>query len=296
LEITSDKHQYLHFTSSHPETVKASIPFGIATRIKRICSDDETYQKRKSEVISNLSKRGYKKDHIERQLRLVDKRDRQTLLKSQTNCKRNTTRVPLVITFFKTLPNIHKITRKHLNTLYKSDHLKGIFNEPPIVAYRRDTNMQDMLVNRKHNNTFYKYQSGTELCNKNCAICKIVIETKTFKGTDGQVYNIDGHIDCKTENLIYGIYCGICQKIVYVGETGNSLYTRMQNHLSTIRKITNDPVPLHFNSVGHTIGDFKVIGIEKIKTQSHSYRSEKEKFWIKKVNTLDSNGLNKREK
>ena len=47
---------------------------------------------------------------------------------------------------------------------------------------------------------------------------------------------------CKTTNLIYAIYCNKCETIVYVGETGTTLYERFQ-HLLAIKKENIQPNP-----------------------------------------------------
>ena len=83
----------------------------------------------------------------------VDNLDREDLL--QYNTKKQNDRLPLVITYSKVLPNIHKILKKYMKILYNSEKMKRIFDEPPIVSYKRDTNIKDILVHRKHNLQFY---------------------------------------------------------------------------------------------------------------------------------------------
>jgi len=41
---------------------------------------------------------------------------------------------------------------KHLPTLHASDRMKDAFSEPPLVAYRRDANLEDILVHKKQQN------------------------------------------------------------------------------------------------------------------------------------------------
>jgi hypothetical protein len=55
----TDKQQYLHISSNHPKTVKEYIPYGLGLRVKRICSDQNDYQKRKRDLNENMKKRGY---------------------------------------------------------------------------------------------------------------------------------------------------------------------------------------------------------------------------------------------
>ena len=75
----------------------------------------------------------------------------------------------------------------------------------------------------------------------------------------------DKTIGCRSRNVVYGIICGVCECVVYVGETGGTLYVRAQNHLSTIRcKRTEMEVAAHFNGDGHSIKDASFVGLEKV--------------------------------
>ena len=97
----------------------------------------------------------------------VDNLDREDLL--QYNTKKQNDRLPLVITYSKVLPNIHKILKKYMKILYNSEKMKGIFDEPPIVSYKRDKNIKDtcILVHRKHNLQFYGKENGCRASGKN---------------------------------------------------------------------------------------------------------------------------------
>ena len=129
-----------------------------------------------------------------------------------------------------------------------------------MVAFKRKENLKDSLVHRKHNNQFFKKKSGT------------------FK--------------CKTKNIVYGIYCECCKKIMYVGETGNDIYTRHMLTLSRIR--TGNSFTEHFRSSHHSAEDLKIFGIEKINDTGTIFRRVREMFWIKKLKTQKPFGLNKK--
>ena len=47
---TTDRHQYLHFTSSHPNHTKRSIVYSQALRVSRICSMEYDFRKHISEM------------------------------------------------------------------------------------------------------------------------------------------------------------------------------------------------------------------------------------------------------
>ena len=174
----TDKHQYLHITSNHPRKVKESIPYGLGIRLKRICSEETDYENRKTDLKGHLLKRGYNSKLIDNQLEKVDKLNREDLL--QYNQPKNSDRVPLVLTYTDALPNIHSILYRHMNTLHHSDEMKEIFPKPPIVAFRRDKSLKDILVHKKHNNMFYKKPNKCEPCGKKCALCKFIISGENF--------------------------------------------------------------------------------------------------------------------
>ena len=55
----TDSHQYLLPTSCHPPHCSKNIPYSLALRIRRICSDDETFEKRVKDLSEQLKNRGY---------------------------------------------------------------------------------------------------------------------------------------------------------------------------------------------------------------------------------------------
>lgn len=44
----------------------------------------------------------------------------------------------------KQLPEVGEIVRKIMDTLYRPEHLKEVFKQPPMLAFRRDRNLGDM--------------------------------------------------------------------------------------------------------------------------------------------------------
>jgi hypothetical protein len=69
----------------------------------------------------------------------------------------------------------------------------------------------------------------------------------SFKDNEGNTYNIQGSINCKTVGVIYCILCTECEKNIYVGQTGDKFYQRMLLNFSKIRtQKVEDPVAKHF--------------------------------------------------
>ena len=52
----------------HPNSCKKGIPFGQALRIRRICSTNAFFEKQARELCNYSVERGYKKDHVEREI------------------------------------------------------------------------------------------------------------------------------------------------------------------------------------------------------------------------------------
>ena len=65
---TSDTHQYLLSSSCHPHHTKRSIPYSLALRLLRICSDDTAFHKRCDEITEHLKKRTYKEKQIQHEI------------------------------------------------------------------------------------------------------------------------------------------------------------------------------------------------------------------------------------
>ena len=127
----TDKHQYflvLH-SSSHPYHTKKSIP--TALRLRRICSKDEFFDTRSTELERYVTKRGLKENSPE-----IKKPDS----------------VPFITTYNPALPNIHKVLRQKQPILHSTERLHDIFKETPVVAYRRSPNIRDLLVRAKLQN------------------------------------------------------------------------------------------------------------------------------------------------
>jgi len=54
----TDKHLYLRRDSSHPESTKKAIPYGLGVRAKRICTDKGSYRQHRESIKSQLKQRG----------------------------------------------------------------------------------------------------------------------------------------------------------------------------------------------------------------------------------------------
>ena len=67
----TDTHQLLHHSSCHPGHTKRGIPYSQALRIRRICSEDQFFDKRVGELRGWLFNRGYKERLISKLIKFV---------------------------------------------------------------------------------------------------------------------------------------------------------------------------------------------------------------------------------
>ena len=144
----TDKHQYLLKSSCHPSHTKQSIPFSMALRLRRICSTDEFFNTRSDALTSHLIKRGYKYRFIKDEIDKVRQIPRCRAL--ETSTKKESNRIPFVVTFNPALPNIRQVISSNLNILRSSQRCQAAFHSPPLISYRRCNNLRDILVRAKH--------------------------------------------------------------------------------------------------------------------------------------------------
>lgn len=70
---STNTHQYLHTNSSHPKHCKTAIPYSLALRICRLCSEDENMHKRLTDLKQHLRSRGYADQLLEAEIQRASK-------------------------------------------------------------------------------------------------------------------------------------------------------------------------------------------------------------------------------
>ena len=65
---SSDRQNFLNAKSEHPYSLKKSIPYSQALRIRRICSTFQEYHSHSRKLIEQFVKKGYKKDIVTQQI------------------------------------------------------------------------------------------------------------------------------------------------------------------------------------------------------------------------------------
>ena len=181
----TDKHQYLPYSSSHPFHTKKSISYSLALRLRRICSKEDSFNIRATELELYLTKRGYKNRFVKRQIPRAKLIPRNGALNEHKHDRPKPTRVLFIVTHNPTLPNIREIPHKKQPILDSTERLHNIFSETPVVAFRRSPNLHDLLVRAKlkspESNTL-RHPPGTFRCNSrrgSLALTSMTVEPPT---------------------------------------------------------------------------------------------------------------------
>ena len=217
--------------------------------------------------------------------------------------KNQSNRIPFVVTFNPALPNIRRIIFNNLNILRSSQRCKAAFPSPPLISYRRCSNLRDILVRATHHRPPPKTPGAFRCNRKRCKTCPFITEgttSYTFFSTNEQ-RQIRHHITCSSSNLIYMIQCSKCN-MQYIGETKRHLGDRFGEHRRAIEKAIQrhhiyhpTAVSDHFSLPGHSINNIELIPLELIKSNRDGIRKAREALLISKGKTLEPHGINRRD-
>ena len=296
----TDAHLYLPFTSCHPRHCTRSIPHSQCLRIRRICSSDTAFLQRCRELKDRMMKRGYPGELLESAIADVAKLPREQTLSYVPGAKQ-ITRTPYVVTHNPHNPPLSKWLKQCMPVLHTSYRMLKAVPEPPIVGERNCTNLRKLLMPSAPPPAQLPSAEppGCYRCNGNrCVICKYHLnDTATFRSVvTGESFSIRDPLSCCSRGLVYLVDCSRCEKVQYVGETGQTLKQRFYGHRTDIKNLNQKPslVARHFNEAHHSKEDLRVTAIELIRGRDPdgTIRKARERFWRHKLHTNFPSGLN----
>ena len=287
----TDRHQYLHYSSSHPDHTKKSIIFSQALRLSRLCSKEIDFVKHKEEMKTWFLKRGYPESIIQSEMDKVK-------FKRQRSARKEgiTKGVPLVITYHPLLKSVGNIIRNHLYILYMDKEVKKVFSPAPMVSFKSARKLSSYLVRAK----LYPLNRsvGSFKCKKTrCEVCINVIETDTFtSAVTGETFKINHRFDCDEKCLVYLLACNRCGK-QDTGQTVDNFRFRWNNYKCCSRKHTEGKSVKQRHLYDHFIEkDHKEflqdVSITFIDKTDPSDPLKREKYWRDTLKTLAPYGLN----
>ena len=263
-----------------------SIPYSLAYRIRRICSDEDQFDQRLAKLKQDFLNRNYKNRIIEEafdKIRLVPRKQALEKVQKETN-----QREVLTVTYHPGLPSVTSTVKKHWQVMVDNNqNLKDCFSKPSMVGYRRGKNLKEELIRAKvtKKRKSHRIKNGYKACGQGCQNCWVSPAATHHRcPRTGRKWKITSPINCNTRNVIYKIYCSKCPRWVgYIGETKRQLRVRIGEHRGSITRKVNNSVGRHFHK-GHgkkPEAYLRVVGIEKVRPEKNDLlRKTRESRWI----------------
>uniref|UniRef100_A0A8C5PUI2 Reverse transcriptase domain-containing protein n=1 Tax=Leptobrachium leishanense TaxID=445787 RepID=A0A8C5PUI2_9ANUR len=296
----TDRNTVLHNHSFHPPKLKDSLPVSQFLRVLRNNSDPDIRESQIDMMRLRFLERGYSSPTLATALAnarskfetsdsaSLDSRSPRFLFPQKYNIQSR---------------RINNCIRRNWPMLQSDTSLGGKFKQPPIMCYRRNRNLRDLLV---HTDQFTRNQitlvtnPGCFRC-LGCTTCNFVNPCKSFQHPHtGRTFKIRFRLTCTTRFVVYVLTCPC--GLAYVGKTTTDLRTRMANHRSSIRAalsggVSPQPVARHFKEFGHALSTLRVRLIDHVPELPRggdraSELLRREAFWIFTLNTIAPRGLN----
>ncbi|OCT71956.1 hypothetical protein XELAEV_18034933mg [Xenopus laevis] len=163
----------LHACSMHPHKCIDGIPKGQYLRLRCICSSDESFKHEAYKLYQRFKAQGCKTRCLNKAYQNALRQNREDLLyeshrfgiPSDKLKSQNETR--LIMTFNENDKEVRSIIHKHWDILSKNPSLGSLVTLYPLITYKRNTSIGDMLTHshfQKHSGTICCKTPGTFRC------------------------------------------------------------------------------------------------------------------------------------
>ena len=293
-------HSYLNKNSCHPPSVFKGLLIGVGTRLRMLCSEDETLAERVKEYAKYFCMAGWKYNFALKELQKGATQNRLDLIKRPR--KQKPKKIAWVTTYDPRLPSKSKIIRDNLSILYSNEKNKDIFPTGIIIsAEKKRKNLGQLFkptIPTRKSKPIIQDLPGFYICKASkCDTCLHSSDLFEIKSPwDNRKWVIRKHLNCLSKFVIYLIRCTLHPNLWYVGST-KSLKLRWANHKSDCRlkKVNKCCVAKHVTEIQHPVSaNFDYLKIHVIDSVSNeSQLLQKELFWQANLGTI-FNGLNSR--
>lgn len=267
---STDTHALLHKKSFHPKHTFRGIVKSQLLRFKRICTRKEDFKDAVNLLFRVLRTRGYSRPFLRQCYKTFQQRKEEG----------NRNLIPFITTF--------STSNRILNNKFKTNFhdILGqkdvIPNSVIISAYRRNKNLRDILVRAKLPVLITK----TPQRDIHFSQLRFIRNEKEKTWTQ-----IKQGFSFKSQNCVYVIFCAKC-RMKYVGETKNTLSTRLVQHRYNIRNKKEVDTPLVKHFLGHGLLSLKMAGLQRDINWTDRERKNRERYWIYLLGTREPFGLN----
>ena len=126
----TDCHQYLDYSSSHPNHIKRSIVYSQSLRARRLRSLESDFYKHCTKMKSWFLKRGYPENMIDEEMKKMN------FSEKGSKKSKGSKGVLFVVTYHPSLNCLSRIIKDKLNILYMSREAKAVFLPGSMVSFR----------------------------------------------------------------------------------------------------------------------------------------------------------------
>ena len=237
----TNAHDYLVFSSHHPQHTKNNIPYTLAKRIVVISSEGSWMERNLQDLKQFLLNRQYPKE-------VIEKGFHNAKLQGPAPPPSTTQVVPLIAPFYGNLDSSNIVsTTRDLITTSSNERLHNAFDQARFVqCYTQTPNLLQLLSSSRFNSNDTKPGKvrGVFRCSsKKCEICVLgyLQEGREFVVSNGTSWFVKCHITCHSLNVIYFLKCNYCNFETKLGKTDN-LRDRTNNHRSGCRNGTGPDI------------------------------------------------------
>ena len=232
----TNAHDYLHYTSHHPQHTKDNIPFSLAKRIVFITSDERQLETNLNDLRGWLRAQDYPDNVIEKGIHNA------SLQGPAPPPPSNQKVVPLITPFLANY-DINNVldTTKDLVRNSKIPRVRQAFeNVRFIQSYSQPRNLLSVLSNSRFISDSSveatKNPPGIHLCdNSKCKLCAMYLQRcSSFTTSNGTVWRVKCHANCHSLNVLYLTICNFCNTTSKTGITDN-FRDRTNNHITGCR-------------------------------------------------------------
>lgn len=268
----TDTHSLLFKTSWHPKHTYKGLVKSQLIRFKRICTQKLDFKKAVKILFTALRKRCYSRTFLRQCLRSFQDR----------KPKRVGQIIPLITTYSLGSAILNNKLKNNYRSIIEQQGL--LKTHQVISAYRRNKSLSDHLVRAK--------LQLIQPPHKTKVMSDFFVKMEYIQNKSNKtIFRISQTFKPETLNCVYLIFCSQCN-MQYVGETKNSISTRLIQHRYNVRnkKETHTPIVQHF--MGHGLDCLKVAGIQSNSSWTEAERRKAERKWINLLGTRVPRGLN----
>lgn len=270
----TDTHALLHKSSFHPKHTFKGLVYSQLLRFRRNCSLTQDLEQATKTLFQALKSRGYSRTF----LRNIRKKAISHNDTTPPNTEENKTPIPLISIYSSYSVAAHRKLKQNFQDLLPEHILKE--SHRVISAFKKNPNLKDLLCRAKlppmRPKNRIDHNPGPP------------VATNATRGTR---FLTQPGLNLNSKNCIYLISCRTCKK-QYVGETQNSLRTRLYAHRHNIQRGRKMDTLLVQHFRAHGLQNLKIKALESQSGWKDSHRRMAERRWISLLNTRHPEGLN----